>query len=472
MPQHLQHYPYGNSGRRTYRDLEASAPVLWSFCRFRRVSHCLSRLVLALLLMLASVPTLQSQADAQTASVHRKTKAAQAKSAVLAGDRKQTTFRLGLSNGVRAEIFTLADPYRVVVDLPEVAFHLPEGSGEKGRGLISAFRYGLVSEGKARIVMDANGPVVIKHAAMTAMQGQAVELIVELVPTSAHAFGAGTGAGAQAQPAPAPAVAARDVAKATPPKPKGSRGQEGDRAANKVTRARPLVVIDAGHGGIDPGTTSAGNVKEKTVVLAVALALRSQLAASGRYDVRMTRQTDVFVPLDRRVQISRELDADLFISLHADAIAQKGLAKNVRGATVYTLSEDASDEEARRMAEKENNSDAVAGLQTSAFEGEGDVRNILIDLLKRETSNFSADFSNILVKRMGQSISLSSRPQRSAAFKVLRQADTPSVLVELGYMSNPKDEELLQSAAWQRRVAASIAAAVDAYFSRRTATAR
>ncbi|NSL70457.1 N-acetylmuramoyl-L-alanine amidase [Hyphomicrobium sulfonivorans] len=474
MQQHLQHNHWVLPRARWHRDLEtraAAAPE--PFFRFRGASLYVTRLVLAAVVVLALNLTASPDADAQTASVHRKTKAAQAKHADLTGDRKQTTFRLGLSNGVRAEIFTLADPYRVVVDLPEVAFHLPEGSGEKGHGLISAFRYGLVSEGKARIVMDANGPVVIKHAAMTPKDGQAVELIIELVPTSAHAFGAGTGAGAQAQPSPSPTppVPQREVAKSASPPSPGSAGVESERAP-KVTRAKPLVVIDAGHGGIDPGTTSAGNVKEKTVVLAVALALRSQLASSGRYDVRMTRKTDVFVPLDRRVQMSRELDADLFISLHADAIAQKGLAKNVRGATVYTLSEDASDEEARRMAEKENNSDAVAGLQTSAFEGEGDVRNILIDLLKRETSNFSADFSNILVKRMGQSISLSSRPQRSAAFKVLRQADTPSVLVELGYMSNPKDEELLQSAAWQRRVAASIGSAVDAYFSRRTATAR
>lgn len=430
------------------------------------------RLLTALFLLGSIIIGIQG-ASAQSASVHRKTNSAHAERANLTGDSKQTTFRLKLSNGVRAEIFTLGDPYRVVVDLPEVAFHLPEGTGEKGQGLISAFRYGLVSEGKARIVMDTSGPVVIKHAAMTPKGGKAVELVIDLIPTSARAFGAGTGAGAQPPPAPQQRQQATKRAPA-PPSQAGQSRDRGDRATAtvKTARAKPLVLIDAGHGGIDPGTTSAGNVKEKTVVLAVALALRTKLGSSGRYDVRMTRKTDVFVPLDRRVQISRELDADLFISLHADAIAQKGLAKNVRGATVYTLSEDASDEEARRMAEKENNSDAVAGLQTSTFEGEGDVRNILIDLLKRETSNFSADFSNILVKRMGQSISLSGRPQRSAAFKVLRQADTPSVLVELGYMSNPKDEKLLQSAAWQRRVAASIASAVDAYFSRRTATAR
>jgi N-acetylmuramoyl-L-alanine amidase len=124
------------------------------------------------------------------------------------------------------------------------------------------------------------------------------------------------------------------------------------------------------------------------------------------------------------------------------------------------------------MAEKENNSDAVAGLLTSRFEEEGEVRNILVDLLKRETSNFSADFSNLLVKRLGTSISLSGNPQRSAAFKVLRQADTPSVLVELGYMSHPEDEKLLNSVAWQRRVAAAIGTAVDSYFSKRTAKAR
>jgi len=196
------------------------------------------------------------------------------------------------------------------------------------------------------------------------------------------------------------------------------------------------------------------------------------LAAGGRYDVRMTRATDVFISLDQRLKMSRDLAADLFISLHADAIAQKGAARTVRGATVYTLSEQASDEEAQRMADKEKNSDAVAGLQTAKFQEEGEVRNILIDLLKRETSNFSADFSNTLVKGLGASIYLSGHPQRSAAFKVLRQADTPSVLVELGYMSHPEDEKLLNSAAWQRRVAVAIGTAIDSYFSKRTAKAR
>ncbi len=389
---------------------------------------------------------------AEPTSVHRKSTTTEARHAEIGGDSKSTTFRLGLSIGVRAEIFTLANPYRVVVDLPDVAFYLPDGTGLKGKGLIRAFRYGLLSEGKARVVIDTTGPVVIKRADMTLKGGNAFELFVEIGPTSAQSFGSGTGSARPAVAAETSAVPKRPVVKSE--------------------RAKPLILIDAGHGGVDPGATSAGSLKEKTVVLAVAHALKAQLSAGGRYDVQMTRQTDVFVPLDQRLKMSRDLAADLFISLHADAIAKTRLANTVRGATVYTLSEQASDEEARRMAEKENNSDAVAGLQTAKFEEVGDVRNILIDLLKRETSNFSAEFSNTLVKRLGSSISLSGNPQRSAAFKVLRQADTPSVLVELGYMSHPEDERLLKSAAWQRRVATAIGAAVDSYFSKRTAKAR
>jgi len=411
-------------------------------------------LAAGVLLLLAIVPAqvaTAAGAQAQQSSVHRK--GVEARRAEVAGDKRLTTFRMGLSRGVRAEIFTLADPYRVIIDLPDVAFHLPDGTGQKAQGLVRAFRYGLIAEGKARVVIDTSSPVLIKKADMTSKgSGEAVELAIQLAPTSAGSFGAGTGS-ARAEP-----PVAQSAPKQAP-------------AAPRRERSKPLILVDAGHGGIDPGATSAGSLKEKTVVLAVAQALKAQLASSGRYEVRMTRQGDVFVSLDQRLKMSRDLDADLFISLHADAIAQKGLAQTVRGATVYTLSEQASDEEARRMAEKENNSDAAAGLKTANFEGEGEVRSILIDLLKRETSNFSADFSNILVKRLGSSISLSGRPQRSAAFKVLRQADTPSVLIELGYMSHPEDEKLLNSAVWQRRVAAAIGTAVDAYFSRRTAKA-
>lgn len=429
---------------------------MWTHLQHKasKVRRCVGALATSALACMLATP-MCGPLRADPTSVHRKTAGVEARAADVEVSGKVTTFVLRLSSGVRAEIFTLAGPYRVVIDLPDVAFQLPEGTGQKGQGLVSSFRYGLLAEGKARVVIDTAGPVQIRRADMqpTASQGsKGMDLAVELAATSAQSFGGGTGG--------FPGTAA------TPPKDMGSA------VATKHNRIKPLILIDAGHGGIDPGTASPSGRKEKTIVLAVAQALRERLESSGHYDVRMTRTSDVFVALDERLKMSRDLASDLFISLHANSIAQKGLAKSVRGATVYTLSERASDEEARRMADKENNSDAVAGLQTAKLEDEGEVRSILFDLLKRETSNFSADFSNTLVKRLGTTISLSQRSQRSAAFKVLRQADIPSVLVELGYMSHPEDEKLLNSAAWQRRVAAAMVAAIDSYFSKRTAKAR
>lgn len=387
------------------------------------------------------------------ASVHRKSTTVEAERAELKTSPGGTTFILDLSTGVPAEVFTLADPYRVVVDLPDVTFRLPAGTGQRGRGLVSAFRYGLLAEGKARVVLDTRQPVLIRKAHMTVRNGKAVRLAIDLVATSARRFGAGTG-GRRSATAPMK----QEIYDGPVAKPKH--------------RSRPVILIDAGHGGVDPGTISPHNVAEKKVVLAVAKKLKARLARRGRYDVHMTRTRDVFISLDKRMDMSRKLAADLFISIHADAISQKNFVNSVRGATVYTLSERASDEEARLMAEKENASDAIAGLSTAEFKEQGEVRSILIDLLKRETANFSADFSNTLVKRLRKTVTLSRDPQRSAAFRVLRQADTPSVLIELGYMSHKVDEKLLNSASWQRRVAAAIATAVDSYFVKRTAKAR
>jgi N-acetylmuramoyl-L-alanine amidase len=368
------------------------------------------------------------------------------------GDVKTTTFELDLSDGVTAEVFSLANPYRVIIDLPDVVFNLPVGTGTRSYGLVRAFRYGLFAEGKGRIVIDTAGPVAIQKAEMV-RQGTGIVLKVALAVTDAATFGEGTGAteGAGGKPGSKPAVF-EDVPPA-PPRPRG----------------KPVIVIDPGHGGIDPGASGAGNVAEKNVVLAVGMQLKSALAATGRYDVRMTRASDVFISLDKRLKFSEENGAELFISLHADSIEEKNFAEAIRGATVYTLSERASDEQARLMAEKENASDLVAGLESIDQSGKDQVKNILIDLIKRETANFSADFSHVLVSRLGKSIAMAKDPQRSAAFKVLKQAHAPSVLVELGYMSNSKDAGQMTTPAWQKQVSASIVAAVDAYFAKRTA---
>lgn len=379
---------------------------------------------------------------------------ASATRADLSGDQHRTSFRLDLTAGVPAEIYTLANPYRVIVDLPDVAFRLPDGTGQVGSGLVRTFRYGQFAERKARVVLDTTGPVRIERAAMTAApDGKGIVFAFDMVTTDPASFGVGTGAAKSAE-----------RTDDTPP-------VESPDAGKPKRPGKAVVMIDPGHGGIDGGAVSSSNLLEKDVVLAVGKELERQLAATGRYDVRMTRASDVFISLDQRLRLSTSHNVDLFISLHADSLAEQSGARTVRGATIYTLSERASDEQARLMAEKENASDLVAGINVVDGEGDDEVKSILFDLMKRETANFSADFSNALVRKLQPAGALSRAPQRAAAFKVLKQTHAPSVLIELGYLSNSEDERLFKSAAWRKKVAASITAAVDTYFAKRTAGA-
>jgi N-acetylmuramoyl-L-alanine amidase len=379
--------------------------------------------------------------------------AATATQAALSGDKTRTTFRVELTAGVTAEIYTLANPYRVIVDLPDVSFRLPDGTGQTGAGLVQAFRYGLFAEKKARIVLDTAGPVRIERAAMTAAPAdKGIVFTFDMVTTAPESFGLGTGADRASEAPSATAADATDKGKTKPKHP-----------------GKPIIMIDPGHGGIDGGAVSASNILEKNVVLAVGRELARQLSANGAYDVRLTRSSDVFISLDQRLNLSSQNDVDLFISLHADSLADANGASGIRGATVYTLSERASDEHARRMAEKENASDAVAGLSVANSQGDDEVKSILFDLMKRETANFSTDFSNVLIRQLKRTTLLSRVPQRAAAFKVLKQTHSPSVLVELGYLSHPEDEKLLNAPAWHKQTAGAIASAIDTYFSKRTA---
>ncbi|MET0638949.1 MAG: N-acetylmuramoyl-L-alanine amidase [Hyphomicrobium sp.] len=366
---------------------------------------------------------------------------------------RSTIFELTMSEGVTAQVFTLAHPYRVVIDLPNLTFRLDPAAGRKGAGLVSAFRYGLFAADKSRVVIDTTGPVKIRSAAMTRLKGSsAVKLAIAMMPVDVVSFGAGTGAGTNAaafEPGVDPALSKNADSKHKP----GSK---------------PVVVIDPGHGGIDPGAIGNNSVTEKTIVLAVAQQLKAALEKTGSYEVKMTRSEDVFVSLDNRLKFSRDNGAELFISLHADSI--ETAADSIRGATIYTLSSKASDRQARIMAEKENASDLLAGIENLNQDSDDQVKNILIDLMKRETSNFSADFSEVLAKHLGKTIEMSRLPRRSAAFKVLKQTGAPSVLVELGYISNKSDEEQMLTPEWQSKVASSVAAAVQIYFNKRTAS--
>lgn len=371
-----------------------------------------------------------------------------ASEARVAGDAKQTRFILDLDRKISVSAFALADPYRVVLDIPQVTFRLAKGTGSESRGLIKAFRYGLVMAGGSRIVFDLAGPARIeKVQVLDAVNGQPARLVVEFAAVDRTAF---------LQALAADAGRSRAAAK-TEEAAAGTTASIPDAAPGDT---RPVVVIDPGHGGIDPGAVVA-SIAEKSVVLAFGQKLKEQLEAQGRYRVIMTRADDSFVPLGDRVRIARSVDAHLFISIHADSLTQ---AQEVRGATIYTGSERASDAEAARLAAKENQADAVAGLDAS--EDVQDVAGILMDLAKRETRGFSAMFARNLVEKLGGSVKMHKVPLRSAGFRVLTAPDVPSVLIELGYMSSPKDAELLNSESWRAQAVTAVQAAVDQYFER------
>jgi N-acetylmuramoyl-L-alanine amidase len=367
-----------------------------------------------------------------------------ASDARVGGDATFTRFVIDFSRKIDLRAFTLADPYRVVIDLPQVVFNLPPKTGESGRGLISAFRYGLVMQGGSRIVLDVSKPVRIdKSFVLDAAGDQPARLVIDLVPIDRNAFMQNL-----AQNAPPPRVASIR---------EGETAQRGD--------PRPIIVLDPGHGGIDFGTVASSGVMEKSLVLDFALLLRDQIEKSGKYRVVMTRTDDSFIPLVDRTRMARIRQAALFISIHADAL-RRGEGE-AQGATIYTLSETASDAEAARLAENENRADVIAGIDLS--HEPGDVADILIDLAQRETKAFSVQFAKELVGDMKKVARMHKHPLKSAGFKVLKAPDVPSVLIELGYVSSKSDLAQLTSSAWQGRTAGAIVQAVDTFFNTRLA---
>jgi N-acetylmuramoyl-L-alanine amidase len=226
-----------------------------------------------------------------------------------------------------------------------------------------------------------------------------------------------------------------------------------------------VVVIDPGHGGIDPGTRAPSGELEKNLTLEFAMVLRSKLEATGKYRVIMTRTDDTFIELSERVQIARQLRAQLLISIHCDALARGD--GEAQGATVYTLSGQASDAEAQRLADAENRADAIGGVDLADEPNE--IADILIDLAKRETKTFSANFARNVVKDLGTTARLYKHPLKSAGFRVLKAPDVPSVLIELGYVSNARDLKQLVSETWRSRTGDAVAHAVQVYFTTRLA---
>jgi N-acetylmuramoyl-L-alanine amidase len=364
------------------------------------------------------------------------------------GDRTKLIF--DLSTSVASATFVLADPDRVIVDLPQTDFLLDPESGKPANGphwktgLIAAFRFGQLAPGKSRIVIDLRAPARVLRAACEKSDGDGhTSLVIELAKADRGDFRA------------AVQIARMQL---------GTIAQTTKDQKPQPSSAKPVIMIDPGHGGIDRGATVKGLV-EKDLVFDFAKAVAAKLETDGRFKVVMTRDDDSFVPLSERVRMARDGNAALFVSVHADTLSE---ASDVSGATVYTVSDRASDAEAARVARKENQADAAAGLDKT--EDASDVSDILFDLTRRETRAYSHLFAHTLANYWRVAGRLNKNPQRSAGFRVLKAPDVPSVLLELGYLSNEKDGMALSSEQWRDKAASQVAEALEAFFSAREST--
>lgn len=372
-----------------------------------------------------------------------------------------TRIVLDMSAKPATQFFSLTDPDRLVLDLAGAEFQISEPYSAPTSGVVGQYRYGLFKPGLSRLVLDLKGPAAIKDSFfLTGADGKGVRFVIDLVATTADKFASGAGFPTKPLAPSTPKNPANNAAKPAPQPAEQSAPRPTPRAHSEAPPKprRPVIVLDAGHGGTDPGAIGRSGTLEKQVVFDTVLRLQKKLKATGRYDVYLTRDRDILIPLRERVRRARQHNADLFISIHADSAENR----KAHGAGVYTLSENASDREAAALARRENRADIIAGVN---LENEShDVTNILIDLAQRETKNRSAAFAETLVPHLRAVTDNRSKPHRFAGFVVLKAPDVPSVLIELGFLSNRYEEKRLRSPAWRDQMVAAIARAVDNYF--------
>lgn len=355
---------------------------------------------------------------------------------------KHTRLVIELSESVKFKVITLGRPDRVVIDLPDIAWKILPGSLPRKVGMIKRLRYGQFRRGQSRVVLDVIGPARVKGAFVipASAANPRYRLVIDI---------------AKGQRIAAVSAPLR-ARKALPPIPHNFMRPSAKRPVN----AKKVIVIDPGHGGVDPGAIGRSGIFEKTLTFMAARELQRQLTRDGRYKAVLTRNGDTFLRLRDRFAVARENRADLFISLHADTIRNK----RVRGLSVYTLSENASDREAAELAEQENKSDLIAGVDLTHEPPE--VTNILIDLAQRETMNESTRFARRLVGELKRVTKLLRNSHRFAGFAVLKAPDVPSVLIEMGFLSNSEDERALRRAEYRAQLARAVRRAVDRYFAR------
>ena len=395
-----------------------------------------------------------------------------------------TSILFEFTEDTNAKVFVLGDPYRVVIDLPEVGWRLPPRPLPKSKGVYENLRYGLYKPGNSRVVLDLNKPAKIQNVSILVPDGiYSYRLAIDLVPTTGSDFLVSKNSGPITvsskldsqklnhvlKSSPRRKVSPAIILNLPPSKPKRVSGKSLPRSLTKYPiaprkpkfkdgRSRHTIVIDPGHGGVDPGAVGGSGSYEKHIALSMSRAIRKELQVYDIYNVSLTRDRDIFVPLRERISIARDRGADLFLSVHADAINNR----RIRGPSVYTLSERASDKEAAALAEKENKVDLIAGIDLSNNSEE--VANILIDLAQRVAMNESARFANLLVNHLRRRTKVLRNTHRFAGFAVLKAPDVPSVLLELGFLSNIRDERALQSPPYRKKIARGVAEAINSFF--------
>jgi N-acetylmuramoyl-L-alanine amidase len=364
------------------------------------------------------------------------------------GDKERAVIELSAPTKFRA--FVLENPNRVIVDMDSFDWKVGNISRPNGT-LVKDVRFGELGAGKGRLVIETSSPVIIRSAfPIDKSNGQADRIVIDFAKTSIQTMRDVTTQSMGNLTAP---ESPEPVVKNTKPV------QVEEKF--KSNTSRKTIIIDPGHGGQDPGALGVNGVYEKTIVLAVGLELKRQLEASG-YKVEMTRSTDVFIPLGQRVKFARKKKGDLFISLHADSIGRS----NVTGASVYTLSDKASDKETEKLAERENKSDLIAGIDLT--KQEDDVADILIDLAARDTMNQSRYLANTVITTLDdKDIRILDRKFRSAGFAVLKAMDIPSILVEMGYLTNRAEVEKLSNSSYRKQIATALKASIDRYFQKK-----
>lgn len=412
------------------------------------------------------------------------------------GTATETRIVIETNQPVAYRAFLLAGPNRLVVDMPSAQWRIARSGFFQG-GVVKGYRSGDLPDGMTRVVFDLSRPAVIEKSFAIRAEGKMRDrLVVDVKASTQNLFDEALSkvhgdaalrdrlAANAPVGAPAPATsgyrgAANDRIAATTVEPGAmlpTRKPQrfGSTAGGPMPRMAPtpppvaapghakrVIIIDAGHGGHDPGAIGAGNVREKNITLSMAQTLKRELENTGRYTVHLTRDSDIFIPLRQRVAIARAKKGDLFLSLHADKVDRT----NVRGASIYTLSETASDAETARLAERENRAGVVSGVDLSSEEA--DVADILLDLAMREKMNESNLLARYITDAMRRkNIRLLPNSHRSAGFAVLKAPDVPSALIEIGFLSNPDEAKLLNTRHFQENMARALREGVDAYFTK------